>query len=95
MTLRSRSRFTLARAFCAVFFDHYNHVHRHSSLSLHTAASVHYGTATEIRAQRAATLDAAYAANPARFHHQPPTPPELPTVAWINQPTPEALIKSA
>jgi putative transposase len=84
-----------ARAFCAVFFDHYNHVHRHSSLGLHTAASVHYGTATEIRAQRAATLNAAYAANPARFRHQPPTPPELPTVAWINQPTPEALIKSA
>ena len=63
--------------------------------ALHTAASVHYGTATEIQAQRAATLDAAYAANPARFRHRRPTPPKLPTVAWINQPTPEALIKSA
>lgn len=84
-----------ARAFCTVFFDYYNHVHRHSGVGLHTAASVHYGTATEIRAQRAATLDAAYAANPARFRHQRPTPPKLPTVAWINQPTPEALIKSA
>ncbi len=84
-----------ARAFCTVFFDYYNHVHRHSGVALHTAASVHYGTATEIQAQRAATLDAAYAANPARFRHRRPTPPKLPTIAWINQPTPEALIKSA
>ncbi len=84
-----------ARAFCAVFFDHYNHVHRHAGIGLHTPASVHYGTATEIRAQRAVTLDAAYTANPARFRHRPPTPPKLPTVAWINEPTPEALIKSA
>ena len=84
-----------ARAFCGAFFDYYNHEHRHSGIALHTAASVHYGTATQIQAQRAATLDAAYAANPARFRHRRPTPPKLPTVAWINQPTPEALIKSA
>ncbi len=84
-----------ARSFCAVFFDHYNHVHRHAGIGLHTPASVHYGTATEIRAQRAVTLDAAYAANPARFRHRRPTAPKLPTVAWINEPTPEALIKSA
>ena len=38
-----------ARAFCTVFFDYYNHVHRHSGIGLHTAASVHYGTATEIQ----------------------------------------------
>ena len=50
-------------------------------------ASVHYGTATEIRAQRAETLDAAYAANPRRFCGRRPTPPKLPTVAWINNPT--------
>ena len=84
-----------ARAFCAAFFDHYNHVHRHAGIGLHTAASVHYGTATEIRTKRAATLDTAYAANPARFHHRRPTPPKLPTVAWINEPSPEALIQSA
>lgn len=84
-----------ARAFCSAFFNYYNHEHRHSGVALHTAASVHYGTATQIQAQRAATLDAAYAANPARFRHRRPTPPKLPTVAWINQPTPEALIKSA
>ena len=32
------------------FFDYYNHDHRHSGLGLHTPASVHYGTATAIRA---------------------------------------------
>jgi len=84
-----------ARSFCAAFFDHYNHIHCHAGIGLHTPASVHYGTAVEIRAQRAVTLTAAYAANPARFGHRRPTPPTLPTVAWINEPTPEALIKSA
>ena len=84
-----------ARAFCAAFFDHYNHVHRHAGIGLHTPASVHYGTATEIRAARAETLTAAYNANPARFRHQRPTPPKLPEVAWINEPNREALIQSA
>ena len=84
-----------ARSFCAAFFEHYNHVHRHAGIALHTPASVHYGTAAEIRVQRGATLDAAYAANPTRFGHRRPQPPKLPTVAWINEPTPEALIKSA
>jgi len=84
-----------ARSFCAAFFDHYNHVHRHAGIGLHTPASVHYGTATEIRAARAEILAAAYEANPARFRHRPPTPPELPQVAWINEPNREALIQSA
>jgi putative transposase len=84
-----------ARAFCSTFFDHYNHVHRHAGIGLHTPASVHYDTAREIRSQRAATLHDAYTANPARFRHRPPSPPKLPTVAWINEPTPETLIKSA
>jgi putative transposase len=42
---------------------------------------------TEVRAQRAVTLEAAYAANAARFRHRRPIPPNLPTVAWINKPT--------
>jgi transposase InsO family protein len=84
-----------ARAFCTAFFDHYNHVHRHSGIGLHTPASVHYGTAYEIQTKRADTLTAAYTANPARFRHQPPTPPALPEAAWINQPNQEALIQSA
>ena len=84
-----------ARTFCAAFFEHYNHVHRHAGLGLHTPASVHYGTATEVRGQRAVTLAAAYNANPARFRHRRPHPPKLPTVAWINEPSTEALIESA
>jgi hypothetical protein len=83
-----------ARAFCIAFFDHYNHVHRHSGIGLHTPASVHYGTATKIRAQRSITLDVAYASNPARFRHRRPEPPKLPAVAWINEPQRDALIHS-
>ena len=83
-----------ARAHCEAFFAYYNHEHRHSGLGLHTPASVHHGTAHDVRAQRQATLDAAYAAHPERFAH-PPQAPTLPTAAWINQPTGEALIQSA
>ena len=50
---------------------------------------MHYGTAGEVRAQRAETLEAAYAANPIRFRHRRPKPPKLPTVAWINEPIEE------
>jgi len=78
-----------ARDFCGRFFDHYNHVHRHSGIALHTPASVHFGTATEIREQRQVTLTAAYAANPIRFRHRAPTAPVIPTVAWINEPSRE------
>jgi putative transposase len=83
-----------ARAFCRAFFSYYNGEHRHSGIGLHTPASVHSGTAHQIRAQRAATLDAAYAANPVRFRHRRPQPPALPDAAWINQPQREALIQS-
>ena len=38
-----------ARAFCETFFAYYNHEHRHSGIGYHTPASVHYGTATEVR----------------------------------------------
>jgi putative transposase len=79
-----------ARAFSETFFTYYNHEHRHSGIGYHTPASVHYGTATEVRAQRQTTLDDAYAANPARFRHRRPEPPKLPTVAWINEPTEDA-----
>ena len=83
-----------ARAFCEVFFSYYNHEHRHSGIALHTPASVHYGTAIQVRQQRQQTLHAAYAANPGRFRHRRPEPPELPAAAWINQPSREALIQN-
>jgi putative transposase len=84
-----------ARAFCDQFFAYYNHEHRHSGIGLHTPASVHYGTAAEIREQRQQTLDAAYAAHPHRFGQRRPQPPKAPTVAWINQPSQEAFIQTA
>ncbi|WP_338013450.1 IS3 family transposase [Saccharothrix sp. ALI-22-I] len=74
-----------ARAFCEEFFLAYNHEHRHSGIGMHTPASVHFGTAEQIRDQRQATLDRAYARHPERFARRP-HPPELPDVAWINQP---------
>jgi len=79
-----------ARGFAEAFFAHYNHEHRHSGVGYHTPASVHDGTDVGVRAQRGAVLDAAYATNPARFGHRRPTPPKLPSVAWINPPTPES-----
>jgi hypothetical protein len=57
----------------------------HSGIGLHTPASVHFGTAEQIRTQRAATLQAAYAATPDRFHTKP-IPPRIPAKAWINDP---------
>lgn len=77
-----------ARAFCSDFFSYYNHEHRHSGIGLHTPASVHLGTAARVQAEREKTLQAAYAANPERFHHKP-TPPPLPTAVWINKPPKE------
>ena len=75
-----------AHAFCTRFFRWYNGEHRHSGVGFHTPADVHYGRAEQVRAERAVVLDEAYAAHPERFIHKPPTPPALPTVAWINQP---------
>jgi len=75
-----------ARAFVGPFLDFYNHHHRHSGIGYHTPASVHFGTADVVRAQRVLVLDAAYAAHPERFVNKRPEPPELPGAAWINKP---------
>ncbi len=83
-----------AREFCVDFFGHYNHIHHHSGIALHTPASVHYGTDREIRAKRQATFNAAFAANPIRFRNKTPLAPQLPEVVWINQPHAEALAQS-
>lgn len=83
-----------AGAFCEQFFTYYNHEHRHSGIALHTPASVHFGTAAQVRQHRRTTLHAAYNANPSRFRHRRPEPPKLPAAAWINQPSTEALIQS-
>jgi putative transposase len=75
-----------ALAFCRRFFSWYNDEHRHSGIGLHTPADVHYGRAELVQAQRGLVLETAYAAHPERFVRKVPTPPALPTVAWINKP---------
>jgi putative transposase len=77
----------VGRTFCRPFFDWYNHRHRHSGIGLMTPAAVHYGRAGALHAHRARVLAAAYAANPDRFVRGVPSPPALPTAAWINPPS--------
>ena len=77
-----------AREFLDGFFTEYNHVHRHSGIGWHTAASVHFGTAGAVDDARQSTLDAARAAHPERFTSRP-RPPKIPDHSWINQPQPE------
>jgi putative transposase len=77
-----------ARGFCREFFDYYNHRHRHSGIGLMTPATVQHGHAAAVRAERQRVLDAAYARTPERFVRRTPTPPLVPTAAWINKPAP-------
>ena len=79
-----------ARVHCRHFFRWYNHEHRHVGIGLMAPAAVHDGTAAALTAQRAVTLDAAYAAHPIRFKGRAPKPPTLPTAAWINPPKKES-----
>src|SRR5579859_1642920 len=77
-----------ARAFCQTFFPWYNTEHHHRSIGLHTPEALHYGLASARQRVRTETLTAAYTAHPERFVRQAPTPPPLPTAAWINKPAP-------
>ncbi|GGS28778.1 hypothetical protein GCM10010269_79370 [Streptomyces humidus] len=74
-----------AREWFEEFITYYNHEHRHSGIGLHTPASVHFGTAEQVRDQRAVTLAKAYDKHPERFTRRP-RPPEIPHQAWINDP---------
>ncbi len=75
-----------ARAFCQTFFRWYNSEHHHSGIGLHTPAAMHYGFAPTRQVARSVTLNAAYVAHPERFVRKAPTPPAIPTAAWINKP---------
>ena len=81
-----------AKAFCTMFFDHYNNEHYHSGIGLLTPATVHYEQTETVITARNMTLAAAYQTNPKRFA-KPPTAPQPPKEAWINDPSREALIK--
>jgi hypothetical protein len=47
-----------------------------------------WAAAEQVQAERAKTLQVAYAGNPERFCRKP-TPPQLPHAAWINEPSKE------
>jgi len=79
-----------ARGFCRRFFDWYNQDHHHAGIGLMTPDQVHYGQADAVHAARQQTLELAFQANPERFVNKPPTPPDKPTAAWINPPTPNS-----
>jgi putative transposase len=72
-----------ARSWTADFLDRYATEHRHSGLGRHTPASVFYGTAPQIQAQRQRALDAYYDQHPERFRRAPTAPP-LPQPTGIN-----------
>jgi putative transposase len=76
---------------CNRFITWYNDDHRHSGIGLHTPADVHYGRAEDLRKRRGVVLLNAYAEHPERFVRKVPTPPTLPTVAWINEPEKEVV----
>jgi putative transposase len=84
-----------ARAFCQDFFRWYNADHRHSGIGLLAPEVVHYGQAQDAYDARSQVLATAYATHPERFVRQAPRPPQLPTAAWINPPTPASGSPSA
>jgi len=75
-----------SRGACGDFFNWYNLEHHHSGLGQLTPHDVHHGLAQARIEGRAATLADAWRAHPERFPRGLPTPPALPTEAWINQP---------
>ena len=84
-----------ARSFCQDFFPWYNKEHRHTGIGLLTPEALHYGLADEVRAARAAVLQAAYEAHPERFVRKMPVPPVVPQAAWINKPKPASVSEEA
>ncbi len=80
-----------ARSFCRPFFDWYNRDHHHAGIGLMTPDQVHYGQTDAVHAARQVTLATAFHENPERFVNKPPAPPDKPTAAWINPPTPKRL----
>jgi putative transposase len=75
-----------ARVWTRPFFQWYNHEHYHSGLNLLTPASVHYGQAEAIRAQRQHVMSAAYTAFPARFACGEPVVKGAPAAVYLNPP---------
>ena len=75
--------------------DWYNVEHRHGALGLCTPYEMHHGLAHATIARRANVLDVAFAKHPERFPHGRPMPAAVPTIVWINNPTPEVATANA
>ncbi len=92
-----------ARAHCRVFFDWYNHRHRHSGIGLMTPAAFHHGQASALHSARGLVLDAAYQrrccspttpraqpltrSRPPNAHHKQPPKPAAPAPPTASQHT--------
>ncbi len=72
-----------ARHWTKGFLHRYATVHIHSGLGRHTPASVHFGTAAEVREHRQQALDHYWERHPERFRARP-TAPKLPQPTGIN-----------
>jgi putative transposase len=79
-----------ARQWARTFFAWYNTEHYHSGLNLMTPASVHYGEAVAVQAQRQRVLSSAFEACPERFRAGMPNVKGAPTAVYINRPKAEA-----
>ena len=73
------------KVFFREFSDYYNKRHYHSGIAYLTPETVHTGKADEVLAQRQATRDAAFAANPARYRHIRPLVQPLKKEVSINR----------
>jgi putative transposase len=83
-----------ARVHCARFCTWYNTMHHHSGIASLTPHDVFHGLADQRIKERAAVLNAAYAAHPERFVSAPPRPTPLPLAVWINKPKEIPLAKA-
>lgn len=72
-----------ARQWTETFLHRYATEHRHSGLGRHTPASIHDGTADQIRQHRQDRLDQYWAEHPERFRKRP-TAPQHPQQTGIN-----------
>lgn len=75
-----------ALSFCRGFFPRYNDQHHHSGILYLKPATVHYGRADDILAQRYEKILDAYNQKPERFLNGPPKPKTLDRAVYINPP---------
>lgn len=83
-----------ARAWVAEFMHRYNHENHHSGIGYYTPVSVHDGSWVIEQANRQDILDAAFAANPARYARRPLAEVIKPE-SWINYPHPTEATQTA